>query len=111
MTLLSVEVEAVFWLPAASIALSWPIDARDRAGARQPGDRDVVDARAAGDRADLRARRRPPIVTSPATKPVTGSLKVAVKLIGCWFVGSFWPAAWLTVTLGLTVSTVNVFAC
>ena len=39
-------------------------------------------------------------VTSPAAKPVTGSLKTTVKLIGLLLVGSAWPAAWLIVTLG-----------
>ena len=39
-----------------------------------------------------------------AAKPVTGSLKTTVKLIGDAFVGSAWPAAWLIVTVGAVVS-------
>ena len=43
-------------------------------------------------------------VTSPVAKPVTGSLKTTVKLIGLAFVGSAWPDAWLMVTVGGVVS-------
>ena len=42
--------------------------------------------------------------------PVTDSLKTTVKLIVDPFVGSAWPAAWLTVTVGPTVSTVTVLS-
>src|SRR5437762_1780182 len=42
-----------------------------------------------------------PLMVTPApVKPLTGSLKTAVKLIGELFVGSAWPAAWLIVTAG-----------
>ena len=34
-------------------------------------------------------------VTSPVAKPMTGSLKTTVKLIGLLLVGSAWPDAWL----------------
>ena len=43
-------------------------------------------------------------VTSPVAKPVTGSLKTTVKLIGLLPVGSTWPLAWLMVTVGAVVS-------
>ena len=46
----------------------------------------------------------PAKLMSLAVKPVTVSLKVTVKLIGLVLVGSAWPAAWLIVTLGGTVS-------
>jgi hypothetical protein len=49
-------------------------------------------------------------VTSVPVKPLTVSLKTAVKLIVEPFVGSAWPTAWLIVTVGWTVSIVNVFA-
>ena len=35
----------------------------------------------------------PPTVTSPAVKPVTSSLKTAVKSMGEVLAGSFWPPA------------------
>src|SRR6266480_1571038 len=41
---------------------------------------------------------------SVLVKPLTGSLKTAVKLIGELLVGSAWPAAWLIVTEGGVVS-------
>jgi len=41
-------------------------------------------------------------------KPVTGSLKTAVKVIGEAPVGSDCPTAWLIVTVGGTVSLVTV---
>ena len=37
-------------------------------------------------------------------KPVTGSVKTTVKLIGLLLVGSAWPLAWLMVTAGGVVS-------
>src|SRR6185295_5287619 len=43
-------------------------------------------------------------------KPVTGSLKTTVKLIGLVFVGSGWAAAWLIVTLGAALSQVTVLS-
>src|SRR5918992_1006073 len=46
----------------------------------------------------------PPIVTSVPAKPLTGSLKTTVKLIGEALVGSAWVAAWLIVTVGAVVS-------
>src|SRR5437762_11606963 len=46
----------------------------------------------------------PEIVTPAPLKPLTGSLKTAVKLIGELLVGSAWPAAWLIVTAGGVVS-------
>src|SRR5204863_405764 len=52
------------------------------------------------------------MVTPAPLKPLTGSLKTAVKLIGELLVGSTWPAAWLIVTEGGVVSlnTVTVTA-
>ena len=46
----------------------------------------------------------PAKLTSFAAKPVTGSLKVTVKLIGPALAGSAWPAAWSTVTAGAVLS-------
>src|SRR5205809_353965 len=37
----------------------------------------------------------PPITTSLPVKPLTGSLKTAVKVMGAVLVGSACPAAWL----------------
>src|SRR5438477_7125437 len=46
-----------------------------------------------------------PLMVTPApVKPLTGSLKTAVKLIGELLVGSAWPAAWSIVTVGGVVS-------
>src|SRR5439155_3250029 len=52
------------------------------------------------------------MVTPAPVKPLTGSLKTAVKLTGELLVGSTWPAAWLIVTEGGVVSlnTVTVTA-
>ena len=52
----------------------------------------------------------PPTVTSAAVKSLTDSLNTTVKLIGLVLVGSAWPAAWLTVTLGPTLSNVTVLS-
>ncbi len=41
-------------------------------------------------------------------KPATVSLKTTVKAIGLTLVGSTWPTAWLTVTVGAIRSTVAV---
>src|SRR5438046_4921609 len=46
----------------------------------------------------------PLLVTPAPVKPLTGSLKTAVKLIGELLVGSAWPAAWSIVTVGGVVS-------
>ena len=46
----------------------------------------------------------PVIVTSPFWNPDTASLKTAVKWIGEPLVGSAWPTAWLTVTVGDVLS-------
>ena len=52
-----------------------------------------------------------PLKLTPAgAKPVTGSLKMAVKLIVPLLVGSDWPAAWLIVTLGGVMSYVTVLS-
>src|SRR5437879_5282519 len=48
------------------------------------------------------------MVTPVPVKPLTGSLNTTVKLMGDAFVGSGWPAAWLIVTVGATLSTVTV---
>src|SRR5438477_3960540 len=46
-----------------------------------------------------------PLMVTPApVKPLTGSLRTAVKLIGELLVGSAWPAAWSIVTVGGVVS-------
>ena len=49
----------------------------------------------------------PPTVTSAAVKSLTDSLNTTVKLTGLVLVGSAWPAAWLTVTDGRTLSNVT----
>ena len=41
-------------------------------------------------------------------KPLTGSLNTTVKSMGADDVGSGWLAAWLSVTVGLMVSTTRV---
>src|SRR6266850_8459646 len=46
----------------------------------------------------------PVIVTSAPVKPLTASLKTAVKFIGDAPVGSACPAAWLIVTVGGVLS-------
>jgi hypothetical protein len=48
----------------------------------------------------------PLMVTPLLLKPVTGSLKMTVKLIGETLVGSACPAAWLIVTVGIAESTI-----
>src|SRR2546426_4065324 len=52
----------------------------------------------------------PPIVTPALVKPVTGSLKAAVKLIGEALVGSACAAAWLIVTVGGVLSKVTLLS-
>ena len=44
-------------------------------------------------------------VTSPVANPVTERLKTTVKLIGLVLVGSFWPTAWLIVTVSCGTTT------
>jgi hypothetical protein len=46
----------------------------------------------------------PPIATSLPVKPVTGSLKTTVKLMGPLLAGSAWVPAWLMVPVGEVVS-------
>ena len=109
MTELSVEVEAVLLFPAKSITL---LIAKE--GMTVPP---VVIAEVAivqvmlslvvgADQVTPVAE--PPVVISPAVN-VAGSiasLKTTVKLITGLLVGSAWPAAWLTVTVGGVVSLV-----
>src|SRR5439155_7236967 len=52
----------------------------------------------------------PPITTSLPVKPLTGSLKTAVKVMGAVLVGSACPAAWLIVTVGGVGSNVTVLS-
>ena len=49
----------------------------------------------------------PESCTSGESKPVTGSEKTTVKLIGAVRAGSAWPADWLMVTLGGVLSACN----
>src|SRR4029077_12047453 len=102
-TLLSVLVDAMLALPAASVAAP--------AGTLTT----TVPVPVIPDTATLYvvplpvtvavvAPAVPLSVTSPVAKPVTVSLKVTVKLIGLALVGSAWPAAWLIVTLGAVLS-------
>src|SRR5213594_3848666 len=52
----------------------------------------------------------PPITTSLPVKPLTDSLKTAVKVMGAVLVGSACPAAWLIVTVGGVGSNVTVLS-
>src|SRR6266480_1818778 len=83
-TLLSVLVEAVLRLPAASCATPTAMLAITVTVLVPPA--------------------VPLMVTPAPLKPLTGSLNTAVKLIGELLVGSAWPAAWLMVTAGGVVS-------
>ncbi len=61
------------------------------------------------------ALRVPPAVLpvkamSPEAKPVTLSLNWTRKLMGAVLVGSVWVTAWLTVTVGATLSKVTVLS-
>ena len=79
-TVLSVDVEAVFELRGRVLRGAGRDRRDDLAARRHPGDRDVVDRRAAGHR--VRPVFVPPVpraavnVTSLLVKPVTGSLNV-----------------------------------
>ena len=86
-TVLSVDVEAVFGLPRSVDGGAGRDRRDDRAARRHAGDRDVVGRGPAGDGDDLRPARRAAVIeTSLLVKPVTGSLKT-VKLIGATVVG------------------------
>src|SRR5918994_302944 len=103
-TVLSVLVDAVLPLPAASVARPAAIVATTvplvvtplpaRVWVRGPPLTTAVFVPPAV----------PAIVTSVPVKLVTGSLKTAVNLIGALLVGSACPAAWLIVTVGAVVS-------
>jgi len=106
---LSVLVDAVFVLPAASCALpDWIVamtvpsvvsgtdtshDVPGTIGVMVAVPRDAV----------------PLKLKSVASKPVTISENTTVTWTGEYFVGSAWVAAWLTVTLGLVLSIVICF--
>src|SRR5439155_1355841 len=103
-------VEAVFPLPAASVAppagivaitvppVVRPLTATVRSEERRVGKEGVV------------RRAVPPNTTSLPVKPLTGSLKTAVKVMGAVLVGSACPAAWLIVTASGVGSKVTVFS-
>src|SRR5437762_1902624 len=108
-TLLSVLVDAVLPLPAASVAppagtvaITVPLLMPLTATLYVVGPPVTVTV--------LVPPAVPVIVTSAPVKPLTGSLKKAVKLIGDPLVGSACPAAWLMVTVGgvMSLNTVTV---
>src|SRR5215831_10367085 len=95
-TVLSVLVEAVLVFPAVSLAAAVGIDATTVPAVVIPVTLTVY----VGPLPLMLAASVPPAVDpvkamSLAVKPVTGSLKTTVKLIGEVAVGSDWPPAWL----------------
>src|SRR5688500_9922043 len=108
-TVLSVLMDTVFPLPAASVALSAAIDAI------------TVPSPVIPDTATLYvvplpvtvavvAPAVPLSVTSPVTKSVTASLNTTEKLTGETPVGSAWLDAWLIVTVGAVPSNVTLLS-
>src|SRR3954470_16868042 len=100
MTELSVDVEAVFTLPAGSEAApagtaagTAPLVVPVRARLETRGPPVTV--------ATFVPPDVPPSTTSPDVNPETASLNVTVKLIGDVPVGSAWPAALFAVTVAL----------
>src|SRR5947207_1719465 len=104
LTLLSVLVEAVFRLPAASCATPAGVLAFTVPAAVMPLTATVSVLGPLLTVTVLVPPAVPEIVTPAPLKPLTGSLKTAVKLIGELLMGSAWPAAWLIVTAGGVVS-------
>ena len=110
-TVLSVLVDARLVLPAASVAApagtlttTVPVPVIPDTATLYVGPVPVTTA------VSVPPTVLPAKLMSLAAKPVTVSLKVTVKLIGLVLVGSAWPAAWLIVTLGATLSIVTVLS-
>src|SRR3954447_22758319 len=111
-TVLSVAVDALFVLPAASLAPSAGIEAMTAPSVMPEtamlkvllSELGVVTVTV------LVPPALPEIETSVLVKPLTGSLKTAVNSIGEALVGSFWPAFWLIVTLGFVEWEVTVLS-
>src|SRR5688500_2490809 len=107
-TLLSVLVDAVLLLPAASCAAPAPIVAVTVPLVVMPLTATVYVLGPPLTVAVLVPPAVPPIVTSAALKPLTASLNTAVKVIGLAPVGSACAAAWLMLTVGGVVSLATV---
>src|SRR5207248_164535 len=109
-TLLSVLVEAVLTLPAASVAIPAGMLAMIGPAVGMPR---TATAEVLGPPVTVTVLVPPavPLMVTPApVKPLTGPLKTAVKLIGELFVGSAWPAAWLIVTAGGVASKLTLLS-
>jgi hypothetical protein len=111
-TVLSVEVEAVFVLPARSAMPPAGIEAMTLPPVVMPSTATLNVVPSFGATSLIVIVFVPPAVpvteTSAAAnvEALIGSLKTAVKLIGWVVAGSDWPAAWLIVTAGAVLSTV-----
>src|SRR5439155_1650755 len=104
LTLLSVLVEAVLRLPAASCATPAEIEAITVPAVVMPLTAKI--GRAAC-RESVSVSVAPAVlvkVTPAPVKPLTGLLKTALKLVGALVVGLAWTAAWLSFTEGGVVS-------
>src|SRR5947207_2908023 len=110
LTLLSVLVEALLALPAASRATEVGILASTVRGLLMPLNATLS---VLGPLLIVTVLLPPAVLltfTPPLRSPLTGSLKTAVKLIGELFVGSAWPAAWLIVTAGRVASKLTLLS-
>jgi hypothetical protein len=106
-TVLSVGVEPVLALPAASVAAPAVEAMTDRR--RHPGDGDVV-GRPGPVPCGLSAARGAARERHVAVALATASLNTTVKLMGLALVGSACAAARLIVTVGATLSQVTVLS-
>src|SRR5687767_14143058 len=108
LTLLSVLVEAVLLLPAASCAAPAAMAAVTVPLVVMPLTATVYVLGPPLTVAVLLPPAVPPTVTSAAVKPLTASLNTAVKVIGLAPVGSACAAAWLMLTVGAVLSLATV---
>src|SRR5206468_959109 len=99
-TVLSVLVEAVFPLPAASVAPPSGIVAITLPPTLFPYTTLFRSLGPPVTSTVLVPPAVPPITTSLPVKPLTGSLKTAVKVMGAVLVGTTCPEAWFVVTVG-----------
>src|SRR5437867_4057458 len=109
-TVLSVLVEAVFPLPAASVA---PPAGKVGSAARREGGPLTAPGEALGPTVTSSVLERPavrPTTSSLAVERITDCMMTAVKVIGAALVGSACPAAWLIVTVGGVGSNVTVLS-
>ncbi len=105
-TVLSVEVDAVLALPAASVATPAPMLATTVPGVVMPVTATLYVVPEPVTVATFGPPAVPVIVTSPVANVVVASLNTTVKLIGLMPVGSSWgETAWLMVTVGGVLST------